>query len=122
MVGFGWYVYEDGNSETIATYVDGEFSVPHSSHQRLFFAEDVGLTISNLTQEDFGEYFVRADIRSGSSFETQALYAFLRQPGNNAILHGLNNIVSSCKTEGLYFVILEYFIIIFGLSFHNFRG
>ncbi|XP_025089750.1 uncharacterized protein LOC112561452 [Pomacea canaliculata] len=76
-----WYFRDnDGNSETIATYVDGEFSVPHSSHQRLFFAEDVGLTISNLTQEDFGEYFVRADIRSGSSFETQALYTFLRQP------------------------------------------
>ncbi|PVD39510.1 hypothetical protein C0Q70_02144 [Pomacea canaliculata] len=76
-----WYfapnVYDP---ETIATYVDGRFLVPQSTHQRLYFAENVGLTISNLTHEDFGTYSVRVDIRSGSSFVSEVIYATLHQP------------------------------------------
>ncbi|XP_025103504.1 deleted in malignant brain tumors 1 protein-like isoform X1 [Pomacea canaliculata] len=67
----------DGNSEVIATYLNDEFLVPHSSQRTLTFAGSVGLIISNLKHEDFGEYSVRVII---NGFITETRYAYLRQP------------------------------------------
>ncbi|XP_025089763.1 uncharacterized protein LOC112561461 [Pomacea canaliculata] len=67
----------DGSSEVIATYLNNEFLVPHSSRRTLKFVGNVGLMISNLKHEDFGEYSVRLII-NGVIIETR--YAYLRQP------------------------------------------
>lgn len=78
-------IHTDGNTELLATSVMGEVLLSPSARQRLSFVSNAGLRVSDIAQEEFGRYIVRAVITTGSSFVAEARYVYLRMPGKTAI-------------------------------------
>ncbi|XP_025089737.1 uncharacterized protein LOC112561443 [Pomacea canaliculata] len=84
-----WYfsaVKTGGNVEHLASYINGDFFVSHSSRKRVSFVTNAGLRISDVTQEDFGDYIVHIVINSNSSFVTDSRYVSLHLPDHESVV------------------------------------